>query len=105
VANERLPEFRVLAQLPNLPRQLRSTQVLVRFCLRTSTLVIFAAFGSIGFGRSLAALLWMAIILSAVVGLMRREPPFDIVLNHWDETVAYAALFSLVSVFNHSVPA
>jgi hypothetical protein len=69
VANERLPEFRVLAQLPNLPRQLRSTQVLVRFCLRTSTLVIFAAFGSIGFGRSLAALLWMAIILCAVVGL------------------------------------
>jgi hypothetical protein len=77
VANERLPEFRVLAQLPNLPRQLRSTQVLVRFCLRTSTLVIFAAFGSIGFGRSLAALLWMAIILSAVVGLMRREPPAE----------------------------
>jgi hypothetical protein len=94
-----------LAQLPNLPRQLRSTRVLVRFFLRTSILVVFAAFGSIGFGRSLAALLWMAIILSAVIGAMRREPPFDIVLNHWDETVAYAALFSLVSVFNHSVPA
>jgi hypothetical protein len=93
-----------LTQLPNLPRQLRSTQVLVRFCLRMSILVIFAAFGAIGFGRSLAALLWMAIILCAVVGAMRREPPFDAVLNHWDETVAYAALFSLVSVFNHSAP-
>ena len=65
---------------------------------------LFAAFGSIGFGRSLAALLWMSIILCAVVGLMRREPPFGTVLNHWDETVAYAALFSLVSAFNHSVP-
>ena len=78
--------------------------MLVRFCLRMCILVVFAAFGSIGFGRSLAALLWMAIILCAVIGLMKREAPFGIVLNHWDETVAYAALFSLVSSFNHSVP-
>jgi hypothetical protein len=60
-------------------------------------LVIFAAFGSIGFGRSLAALLWMSTILSAVVGAMRREPPLDTVLNHWDETAAYAALCCLVA--------
>jgi hypothetical protein len=93
-----------LAQLPNLPQELRSTQVLVRFSLRMIILVVFAAFGSIGFGRSLAALLWMSIILSAVIGTMRREPPFDLVLNHWDETTAYAALFSLVSVFNDSIP-
>jgi hypothetical protein len=93
-----------LAQHPNLPRQLRSTQVLLRFCLRMSILVIFAAFGSIGFGRSLAALLSMSIILSTVIGAMKREAPFDTVLNHWDETVAYAALFALVSSFNHSVP-
>jgi hypothetical protein len=77
--------------------------VLGRFFLRTLILVIFAAFGSIGFGRSLAVLLGMSIILSAVIGTMRREPPFDVVLNHWDETVAYAALFSLVSSFNPSV--
>jgi len=77
--------------------------VLVRFCLRIIILVIFAAFGSIGFGRSLAALLGMSTILSAVIGTMRREPPFDVVLNHWDETVAYAALFSLVSSFTPSV--
>ena len=77
--------------------------MLVRFCLRMIILVIFAAFGSIGFGRSLAALLGMSTILSAVIGTMRREPPFDVVLNHWDETVAYAALFSLVSSFTPSV--
>jgi hypothetical protein len=94
-----------LAQLPHLPRQLRSTQVLVRFGLRMSILVDFAAFSSIGFGRSLAALLWMAITLCAVVGAMRREPPFGLILNHWDETVAYAALFALVNSFSHSVPA
>jgi hypothetical protein len=93
-----------LPQLQNLPRELRSTQVIVRFCLRMVILAIFAVFGSIGFGKSLAALLWMSIILSAVIGTMRREPPFDIVLNHWDETVAYAALFSLVSSFNDAVP-
>jgi hypothetical protein len=93
-----------LAQLPNLSQGLGSTQVLVRFFLRMSILVIFAAFASIGFGRSLAALLWMSIILCAVIGIMKREQPFGAALNHWDETVAYAALFALVSSFNHSVP-
>ena len=78
--------------------------MLVRFCLRMGILVVFAAFSSIGFGRSLAALLWMAIALCAGIGTMRREAPFGLVLNHWDETVAYATLFALVSSFNHSVP-
>jgi hypothetical protein len=79
--------------------------VLFRFFLRMSILLVFAAFASIGFGDSLSALLWMSIILSAVIGSMRREPPFGAALNHWDETVAYAALFALVTSFNHSVPA
>ena len=93
-----------MAQLSKLPRQLTSTQVIVRFCLRIIILALFAAFGSIGFGRSLAALLWMSIVLSAVIGAVKREAPFDIALNHWDETVAYAAMFALVSTFNHAVP-
>jgi hypothetical protein len=93
-----------LAQLPNLPQQLKSAQVLARFCLRMIILAVFATLGSIGFGRSLAALLWMSTILSAVIGTMRREPPFDNVLNHWDETVAYAALCCLVSGYNQTVP-
>jgi hypothetical protein len=94
-----------LAQFPILPRELRSTQVLVRFALRTGILVVFAAFGGIGFGLSLAALLWMSIILSAIIGTIKRELPLDVVLDHWDETAAYAALFFLVSVFNQAVPA
>src|ERR1700730_436554 len=102
--NRRIPHsFAILAQLPNLPQEPRSTQVLIRFCLRASILVIFAAFGSIGFSRSLAGVLWMSIILCAVIGTMKREPPFHAVLNHWDETGAFAALFALVSSFNHSV--
>ena len=79
--------------------------MLIRFLLRIGILTIFAAFASIGFGRGLAALLWMSIILCAVIGTMKREPPFGAVLNHWDEIVAYAALFSLVSSFNHALPA
>ena len=94
-----------MAQFPYLPRQLSSTQVLLRFLLRMSVLVIFAAFASIEFGKSLAALLWMSIILSAVIGTIKREPPFGTVLNHWDETLAYATLFALVSSVNHAVPA
>ena len=90
-------------QLPNLSRELRSTQVIVRFCLRLGILVTFAAFASIGFGRSLAALLWMSIILCAVVGAVKREPLLGTVLNHWDEATAYAALFSLVNVMDHAV--
>jgi hypothetical protein len=93
-----------VAQHPNLPRQLTSPQVLTRFFLRTSILNVFAAFGSIGFGRSLAALLWMSILLSAFIGVAKREVPFDLAPNHWDETVAYAALFALVSSINHAIP-
>jgi hypothetical protein len=93
-----------LAQVPKLSRELQPTQVLVRFFLRMSILVVFAAFAGTGFTRGLAALLWMTIVLCAVVGAMRREQPFRPALNHWDETVAYAALFALVSSFNHAVP-
>jgi len=48
--------------------------------------------------------LWMSIVLCAVLGAVKREPPLGMVLNHWDEAIAYAALFSLVSVFDHAVP-
>jgi len=89
-----------LAQLPNLSRQLNSSRVLIRFGLRVVILACFAAFGSIGFARSLATLLWMSIILCAVVGTMRREPVFHTSLNHWDETAAYAALYALVRGLN-----
>jgi uncharacterized membrane protein YcaP (DUF421 family) len=81
---------------------MRSTQVVIRFALRIVILVIFASFAGIGFGRSLAALLWMSTVFSAVVAAIRREPLFDITLNHWDETAAYAALFCLAIIFHHA---
>jgi hypothetical protein len=91
-----------LAQHPNLPQQLKLAQVMFRFGLRMIILVIFAAFASIGFGKSLVALLWMSTILSAVIGAIRREPPFDTILNHWDEAAAYAALCALVTGLNQT---
>jgi len=62
-----------LQQLTKTP-QTGSAQVLARFGVRLVILSAFAAFGSIGFGRSLAALLWMSIVLSAVIGTVKREP-------------------------------
>jgi hypothetical protein len=81
---------------------MRSTQVLIRFGLRIVILIIFAGFAGIGFGKSLAALLWMSTVFSAVVGAVRREPLFDVSLNHWDETAAYAALCCLAIIFHHA---
>jgi hypothetical protein len=78
--------------------------MLVRFGVRIVILVAFANFGTIGFGGSLVALLWMSAIFSAVIAVIRREPPFDRALNHWDETAAYAALCCLVVGLGHAAP-
>jgi hypothetical protein len=92
-----------MIQLPNFSRKRGSAQVLIRFGVRLLILVVFAMFGSIGFGRSLAALLWMSTILSAVIAVMRHELPLDGALNHWDETVTYAAICMLVSGLNQTL--
>ena len=86
-----------MARSPRTLRVPSTKQVFVRFGARVALLGCFATFSDVGFVRSLAALLWMAIILCAVVGFMRREPVFHASLNHWDESVAYAALCALVS--------
>jgi hypothetical protein len=99
-----LPEFQVVAQPQDLSRHPQAIQVIARFLLRTIILVVFASFASIGFGRGFAALLGMSILLSAVIGALKRERPFGTALNHWDEMLAYAALFALVSTVNHAVP-
>ncbi|MBU6461667.1 MAG: hypothetical protein KGK01_02965 [Bradyrhizobium sp.] len=93
-----------LAQHHNLPTELRSAQVMIRVCLRLLVIVAFASFGGIGFARSLAALSWMSAILSAVAGILKRERPFGVVLNHWDETLVYAALFCLTHDLDRAVP-
>jgi hypothetical protein len=93
----------VIQQEP--PREFNSGRVLTRFGVRLLILLSFAAYGGIGFTGSLAALMWMAIIFAALVAMIRRERPFGGTLNHWDEVVAYAALFCLSNAFNHPTPA
>jgi hypothetical protein len=86
-----------MPSLPNLPRELRSSQVLIRFGLRVAVLVSFAAFSHVGFSKSLAALLLMTAVLRAVTGTLKREAPLDGVLNYWDEALAYTGLYCLVN--------
>ena len=86
-----------MPSLQNLPRELRSTQVLIRFGLRVAILVCFAAFSHVGFGRSLAALLLMTAVLCAATGTLKREAPLDKVLNYWDEALAYTGLYCLIN--------
>jgi len=80
---------------PNLRQRLRSTQVLIRFGVRLVILAAFASSGSIGFNQSLMALCWMAAVLCAAIACIRRDRLLDHDLNHWDEVVAYGALYAL----------
>lgn len=80
--------------------QRKPEHVLLRFGIRTAILMLFASFGSIGFCRSFAALVWMTIILCAMIGTIRRERVLTAGLNHWDEMVAYTALYCAVMEIN-----
>ena len=88
-----------MQQLARSP-QTGSAQVLARFGVRLIVLTAFATFGSVGFGQSMVALLWMSILLSAVIGGVRREQPLASRLNHWDEVAAYGALCALLNALN-----
>ncbi len=81
----------------HLPLRLQSAQVLIRFGFRLAIMIGFAAFASIGFGKSLVALLWMSALLCALVGAVKGETPLAANLNHWDEMTAYAALCALAT--------
>jgi hypothetical protein len=91
-----------MAQSPNVPNETRSAQVFVRFSLRIIILMVFASLGSVGFGKSLAALLWLSAILCIAAGVLRRELPFDAALTHWDEGATYGALYCLTAVINQA---
>ncbi|WP_375776313.1 hypothetical protein ACE103_32125 [Bradyrhizobium sp. ma5] len=78
-----------------LPQQLQSVQVMVRFGFRIAIMIGFAVFAGAGFGRGLVTLLWMSALICALAGLVKREMPFAANLNHWDEMTAYVALCAL----------
>ena len=82
----------------------KSTQVMLRFGLRMTAVLAFAALGGIGFERGLTVMLWMSTILSGVIATFDREEPLDAALNHWDEAMAFAALCCLACTFGSPVP-
>jgi hypothetical protein len=98
-----MPPF-VASRDRDLTQASKSTEVIVRFALRMAVIVAFAAFCGIGFELGLTLLLWMSTILSGVIATFDREEPLDTALNHWDETLAYAALCSLACGFDHPAP-
>jgi len=93
-----------LAQ-PRTPlRELSPYLVLARFGVRIIILTTFAAFGGVGFGKSFAALSAMSSVLCAIVATVRREQAVAPTLNHWDEALAYAALYFLAVALGLSSP-
>lgn len=93
----------VASRARHLTQASKSTQVIARFGLRMAVVVTFAALCGIGFARGLTVLLWMSTILGAVLATFDREEPLDAALNHWDETMAYAALCALACTFESPV--
>ena len=83
---------------PVLPEDVRSRQVIVRFCLRIIALGAFASFGMNGLGASLAVLLWMTAVLATIAAVLKRERVLSSALTHWDEAAAYSALYCLVRI-------
>jgi hypothetical protein len=75
----------------------KSVQVIGRFCSRIIVICMFAALGSSGFGKSLAALLMLSAAFCVAGGVFRRETPFGTALTHWDEAAVYGLLYGLVA--------
>jgi hypothetical protein len=96
IGNDSMPPF-VASRDPHLTQTSKSTDVIARFGLRLIAIVALAAFCGFGFARSLTVLLWMCAILSAVLATFERDNPLGSVLNHWDESMAYAALCCVAS--------
>jgi hypothetical protein len=77
--------------------------VVTRFALRMLVLCVLSAFAKIGFGRSLAALLLLSVVVCIVTAIMRGERPLDGTLTNWDEAAVYGLLCALTAAINQSV--
>jgi hypothetical protein len=74
---------------PANPRQLGSSQVVVRFALRLALLSTFAV-GHGGHASTPVGFLLLSAVCCAALGAARREAVFGPVLTHWDEAAVYA---------------
>ncbi|WP_213769455.1 hypothetical protein [Bradyrhizobium sp. dw_78] len=80
----------------------KTLYVITRFGLRILVLCAVSAFAKVGFGRSLAALLLLSVMVCIVTAVMRREPPFSGTLTNWDEAAVYGLLCALTAAINQS---
>lgn len=76
--------------------------VVTRFALRMLVLCALSAFAKIGFGRSLAALLLLSVIVCIVTAIVRGERPLDGALTNWDEAAVYSLLCALIATINQA---
>jgi hypothetical protein len=76
--------------------------VIMRFALRMLVLCVLSAFAKIGFGRSLAALLLLSVIVCIVTAIMRGERPMGGTLTNWDEAAVYGLLCALTATINQA---
>ena len=91
-----MPPF-VASRRRHLTQTSKSADVVARFASRLVAIVALAAFCGFGFMRSLTVLLWMCTTLSAVLATFQRDDPLGSTLNHWDDSMAYAALCCVAS--------
>lgn len=77
----------------SISRHARAQHVIFRFALRIFILFAIAAVAGSGVTHTLLGFASMASMICTTVALMRREPMFGPTLNHWDEGVAFSALF------------
>ena len=89
-----------MSRTPDIPRELASIHVLIRFVLRMILLGVFATFGSQGFGRTFESLLILAVLYCVFAAAVRREAPFGPILTHFDEAAACAAIGGLTSALS-----
>ena len=81
------------------PSSQDSERTVVRFALRLTVLMLFAAMSPQGFARTLLAYLIFATLFCLLVAATRRERALAPDLGHWDEAVAYTAIGALVLRF------
>ena len=74
--------------------------VITRFGVRMLVLCIISASGKLGFGRSLAALLLLSVIVCIITAILRRERPLTGTLTNWDEAAVYGLLCALTATIS-----
>ena len=86
-----------MSAAPDIPHELATSRVLLRFVIRTTILGIFAIVIAQGFAKTFASLLTLTGLYCVVAGAVKREEPFGPALTNYDEAAAYAVVGASVA--------